>query len=267
PVFRSMSSGKRTIWSVCTVVLLVVCATCLGAFMWHRSGNRQAEAQSFKIEVDTATRATPRRLAAPLEITNISTYDALAFDASKQDYSILTYELSKPAWVRIRLVARREERLVLRTLVDWSERNVGKNSERWDGRDASGYLVDRQRCPCYFRIAGDSAAHAAHDRSKCGDMLLQITESLPGTVLSGHVVIRVTLAGMKQGYVAEAGGTLRAHVDYVLSAERRFAGPATSFEWQWDTATVDNGYHMITLNVDDGNDHIGTVTTDVYVRN
>lgn len=260
-----MSSIKKTIWSVCAVVLVVACVVCLGPLMWRRPGSGQEATESFKIEVDAATRATPRRLAAPLEITNISTYEALNFDRAFQDYGTLSYELSKPAWVRIRLVARGNEHLVLRTLVDWSERKPGKNIERWDGRDATGYLVDQ---PCRFVIEGDNAEHAAHDRSKCGEMLLQIAEPSRGAVLASRVMVRVVFAGVKQGYVAEMGATLRVYMDYVLSGERRYAAPAAGpFEWEWDTTAMANGSHLVTINLNDGYDHVGTASVEVEVRN
>lgn len=228
----------------------------------------QITAKSMKIEVDAVTRATPKRLAAPLEITNISTYDALHFDPTQQDFGILSYELSKPAWVRIRLIGRREKQLVLRTIVDWSQRPLGKNSEQWDGRDASGYWVNQERCPSLFLIDGDSAEHAVHDRDKCGDMRLQITQPQRDKVLTGRVMIHVALVGMRRGYVEEMGGMLRLYIDYALKKEWHYVAPAKEpFELEWDTTTAANGFRLVTINLNDGYDHVGTASVKVEVRN
>ena len=228
----------------------------------------RAAEKSMKIEVDAVTHATPKQLAAPLEITNISTYDALHFELAQQDFGILSYELSRPAWVRIRLVARRDKELVLRTLVNWSQRPLGKNIEQWDGRNASGYWVDQKQCPSLFLIDGDSAEHAAHDRNKCGDILLQITQPQRGEALTGRAMVRVAFAGEKQGYLAKISGRLRIYVDYLLRREWRYAVPATGpFELRWDTTTVANGFHLITINLDDGYDHVGTASVKIKVQN
>ena len=221
----------------------------------------------MKIEVDAVTRATPKRLAAPLQITDISTYEALHFDPTRRKSGTFGYQLSKPAWVRIRLVARQDRQLVLRTLMDWSPRDLGKNTGVWDGRDASGLWVDRRQYPCRFVIEGNDAEHEAHDREKCGDMALRITRPRAGAAVRGRVAVRLVFAGERHGYGKERGYTLRAYVDHERVAERHYAAPAAApLEWSWDTSSLADGDHLLTLNLDDGSDHIGSVSVPVEIR-
>ncbi len=51
----------------------------------------------------------------------------------------VAYSLEEPARVRIRIGLQNDGPL-LRTLIDWAPRSAGANTERWDGRDASGVL-------------------------------------------------------------------------------------------------------------------------------
>lgn len=224
--------------------------------------------QTTKIDLDTFVAGpTQRRIMGPVEITNIMTYAALHFDPIRETSAAIAYSLSRPSWVRIRFVSRVRPNLVLRTLLDWSYRKAGRNTENWDGRDAAGYWVDRVRCPGMFVIEADSALHAGHDRRVCGDPQLRIGGLDQGAVVRGAVTMQVGCATGKCGYLERASGRLLIYLDYVLVREQRYPPPATrTLDWEWNTADVLPGNHLLTVNLDDGLDHVGTASVEVAVR-
>ncbi len=268
PVSALRSNHKRRLRFRGTIIILACCVSLCGLFIGRRFTFGQDSIESTKIKVDAATRATPHRLAAPLEITDISTYEALHFDRTRQDYGILSYELSKTAWIRIRIVSRRDSNLVLATLADWTKRDLGTNIEKWNGRDASGYWINQDQCPCIFTIDGDSPEHAAHDKDKCCDMPLQIAAPRPDTSIRGKVGIRSAFTENKRPYGVGAHTILRLYVDYTLNQEQicDLSG-SESFECVWDSTCVANGPHMLTVNLDDGYDHMASASVRIEVRN
>lgn len=263
----SLSSLPSRALSRTWAVVAAGCLGCVATAGGPAADKPRTDSESVKVEVDAVTRATPRALRAPLEITRISTYHALTFDPAREASGRLSYTLSKPAWIRIRLVARSDPRLVLRTLVDWSPRELGENFEEWDGRDASGHWLDRRRCPGLFVIEGDSPEHEAHERERCGDPMLTVVSPEDGDVVGGVVSVTVRYGTGPRGYLKLAGGTLRIHVDCVPAGERRYdPGSSGSFEWLWDTGQVAEGRHTVTVNLDDGYDHLGTASVEVLVN-
>ena len=119
------------------------------------------------------------------------------------------YTLSKPAWIRIRLLSRKDPRLVLRTLVNWEARDLGENGEKWNGLDASGWPIDPRRCPGLFVIEGESPTHTGHDWNRCGDPRLRIRKTGKTASGGGRQAVRVDIRGRKHGYFEEMGGALR----------------------------------------------------------
>ena len=89
-------TGAR--WIVAGCLAAVVAALAIV----HMPKRETTTPESMKVEVDAVTRATPRRLAAPLEITDVETYEALHFDPRRQDHGNFSYRLSKPAWIRVK---------------------------------------------------------------------------------------------------------------------------------------------------------------------
>ncbi|UCG59479.1 MAG: hypothetical protein JSU70_08190, partial [Phycisphaerales bacterium] len=114
------------------------------------------QGQENKPSVNAVTEATPIALLSPVRVTEISTFGALSFDPKEKEFGEISYKLSRPAWIRIRIVLRNDEQLVLRTLVDWSKREAGKHVETWDGRDAAGHPINKTRFPCFITIDADS---------------------------------------------------------------------------------------------------------------
>jgi hypothetical protein len=204
-----------------------------------------------------------------VKITEISTFDALTFDPSAKKSGTISYKLSKPAWVRIRILLRRDEQLVLRTLTDWSEREAGKQTETWDGRDAAGHLVDKAKFPCFIAIEADSEIHRKHERAMCRDLRLglKLKDSPPGPV-SGKVGVQVALDDKTKGYGEKSGYRVRAYVDFKLVHSFTYnPGAGRGFDFPLDTAGLSAGEHLLTVVVDDGADHVGSASLKFNVLN
>ena len=219
--------------------------------------------------LDAITMATPRTLSSPVRITEISTFDALTFNPDKKNSGTISYKLSKRAWVRIRILLRSDEQVVLRTLLDWSQRGLGKNSETWDGRDAAGHLINKARFPCFIVIDADSEIHRKHARALCKDLRLRLKlkDSLPESV-RGKVGVEVALDDDTRGYGEQFGYKVRAYVDFKLLHSFTYKGRVwRGFDFLLDTTGLSNGEHLLTVVVDDGADHVGSTSLKFNVRN
>jgi hypothetical protein len=226
-------------------------------------------AKGLVTSLDAITMPTPGALKAPVKITEISTFDALTFDPKAKKSGTISYKLSKRAWVRIRILLRSDEQLVLRTLVDWSERKAGKNVETWDGRDAAGHLVDKARFPCFIAIDADSQIHRKHPRAMCKDLRLslKLKDSLPEPA-SGKVGVQVALDDDTRGYGQQFGYKVRAYADFKLLRSFTYKPKAgRGFDLALDTTGLSTGEHLLTIVVDDGADHVGSTSLKFNVLN
>ena len=219
--------------------------------------------------LDAVTMPTPGTLKAPVKITEISTFDALTFDPKAKNSGTISYKLSKRAWVRIRILLRSDEQLVLRTLVDWSERKAGMNVETWDGRDAAGHLVDKARFPCFVAIDADSQIHRKHPRAMCKDLRLSLKlKDSPTEPASRKIGVQVALDDDTRGYGQQLGYKVWAYVDFKLLHSFTYKPKARrGFNFALDTTGLSTGEHLLTVVVDDGADHVGSTSLKFNVRN
>lgn len=81
-----------------------------------------------------------------LLIKNVSTAKAVAFNPLKGEQGIISYTVVNPCIVRVRILAQKERELVLRTILNWTERQVGTYQEIWDGKDSSGNIANPRKC-------------------------------------------------------------------------------------------------------------------------
>jgi hypothetical protein len=226
-------------------------------------------AKGLVTSLDAITMPTPGACKAPVKITEISTFDALTFDPKAKNSGKISYKLSKRAWVRLRVLLRSDEQVVLRTLVDWSERKAGKNVETWDGRDAAGHLVDKARFPCFVAIDADSQIHRKHPRAMCKDLRLGLKlKDSPPEPVSGKVGIKVALDDDTRGYGQQLGYKVRAYVDFKLLRSLTYKPKARrGFNLALDTTGLSTGEHLLTVVVDDGADHVGSTSLKFNVLN
>jgi hypothetical protein len=232
-------------------------------------GSAPPAAKGLVTSLDAITMPTPGALKAPVKITEISTFDALTFDPKAKNSGTISYNLSRRAWVRIRIILRSDEQLVLRTLVDWSERQAGKHVETWDGRDAAGHLIDKERFPCFVAIDADSQMHQKHPRAICKDLRLSLKlKDTPPEPASGKVRVAVALDDDTQGYGQQLGYKVRAYVDFKLLHSFTYKPKARrEFDFALDTTGLSTGDHLLTVVVDDGADHVGSTSLKLNVRN
>ena len=215
------------------------------------------------LDADAVASAT-RLMNYPAEITDRSTYDALTFDPQKAEYGIISYQLSKPAWIRIRIVRKEQKDLVLRTLVDWAYREEGKNIEKWDAKDQSGSLVDNRQCFVTFDV--DSKEHRKHDRGKCRELQVEIISPAGGNV-NGICKISARLIKDGSGYGEIHGYEARYYIDYRLQNEVSYPeGFSGDFDFFWDTGSCENGEYIIVVVVNDHCDHIGSTSMKVFIK-
>lgn len=222
-----------------------------------------------KSSVNAITGATPIALRSPVRVTEIYTFDALTFDPKDKSSGVISYKLSKPAWIRIRIVLRGNEQVVLRTLVDWSKRQTGKHVERWDGKDESGHLIDKRTFPCFVKIEADSKVHQEHPRAICRDFRLnaKLKDSGDGAE-EGKTEVEIILDEAKQSQGQSSGYTVRAYVNFKLvhsSTHKERTWPA--FDFPLDTTNLSTGEHLLTVVVDDGADHVGSTSLKFNVLN
>jgi len=224
----------------------------------------------------------------PVRITDRSTAEALTFDPHKGETATLSYRLTRDGRIRIRIARRDNRDLVLRTLLDWTVQAFGRHELQWDGRDASGHIVDNTRCIILFERTDDR--HKNHDSDQCHELLLKIVSPWPGDAVRDTARIVVALAG-DRAYGDEAGYEAAFFLDYAParplprgSGRERpetpccgqqgrkphilsFAPGVERLEFLWDTSPVPNGTHMITIIVHDQHDHVGTASLELHVQN
>lgn len=194
----------------------------------------------------------PGYLHFPVRILDRSTREALTFDPAEGHPATITYSLTRDGVIRVRAVWRRDPRLVLRTLLDWTRQEFGPQSVTWDGRDASGNLVDNRGALITFE--GDDPAHGEHAREDCHEPQLEIvatgveaTAELPRVAAR---IVRDTRFGRADGY------TVRCYLDYELVDEARLDGATESFFLPCEAGRAIGG-RLLIVNLEDGAGHVG----------
>lgn len=209
----------------------------------------------------------------PLEIMDRNTYEAATFDPHKDKPAKISYTVSKAGRVRIRLVRRQDKNLVLRTLQDWTHSRYGTTyCVEWDGKDASRSIVDNKNVFVLFESVdpldlGRARIHIDHAEESCRDPELRIVAPKSGATIRGETTIAVVLAEPPRGTVGTSAAAYegRLYVDYSLVAKQRFK-KGEELTFVLDAGLFAHGSHVLTVNMDDLNDHIGTASTIVMVE-
>lgn len=197
----------------------------------------------------------------PVRIISKSTSEVFTFDPTKGEQAAISYKLTRDGDIRIRIVRRGQKDLVIRTLLDWTHQEFGKHEIKWDGRDASGNIVDNKRV--FVDFAGDSKEHKPHEREKCHEPNLKITyPDSSGTVIHSLSEISAKVTD-EDVYWGEEGYTLRVYVDYVLLYK---SDTMKVSEFHLQDLPFDDGEHIITINLDDGHDHVGTASIRINLE-
>ena len=226
--------------------------------------------QQYDTQYDTMTSATrlipPEDrgyLGYPVRIMNRSTYDAYHFDPAAGKPAMISYSVSRSGWVRVRLVRRDDTGTVLRTLQNWTLSNYGQTYElEWDGNDASGHPVERSKMFVAFE-ARDSAhdnIHRGHSRESCLDPAIVIerlgVSSTAGAIEKIVVVLEPEALNTDNLQTLEG----RLYVDFELVEKVLFPPGAKQYTFDFDTGKLAVHEHLLTVNIDDGQDHVGTAS-------
>ena len=220
-----------------------------------------------KIEINTPD---PGYEHFPVSIMNRSTYEAITFDPSKGKPAKISYKINKFGCIRIRIVLKQNPNLLIRTLQDWTDQNFGKYELEWDGCDASRNIVNNKRMFVLFEAndQGKGLHHQDHDENICRDLLLDIhTEKKSESKVKGLFEIKTKLREEINSFIDKTGSEVRYYVDYELFHTERFEKQIKEYLFKLDTAPLKNGEHLITVNVNDFNDHIGSGGIKICVEN
>lgn len=216
--------------------------------------------ESQLLHIDTPDKAY---LNFPVRILSRSTREALTFDPQRGEPATISYRLTRDGDIRVRVCWRKDKTPVLRAILDWTHQEFGDHEVQWDGRDASGNLVDNTRC--FIDILGDSPQHREHESGKCHELELKIVSPTePEAAIGNLSEIRLELVG-DPAYGGENGYELRTYVDYELAAKTELDGDVTAFSLP-DVEGLARGQHLITINLDDRHDHVGVAGLRIDVQ-
>lgn len=241
-----------------TLVVLIVGYICFRC--WDRSRPKESPPVDDPIlHIDTMDKGY---LNFPVRILARSTGEAMTFDPKQGKPATISYKLTRDGNIRLRVTRRDREDLVLRTLLDWTHQEFGPHEVKWDGRDASGNIVDNRRC--FIEFKGDDPKHKKHDPSKCHELSLTILSPAQGGSISKLSDVRLKLKG-DRAYGQDDGYELRTYIDYEPASTSSLEKETTEFALP-DVENLPPGEHLITVNIEDGHDHIGVAGIRVNVQ-
>ncbi len=229
------------------------------------SGTRHAVAEAAGYKNSNGHRVTPPRDAGytlyPVSIMNRRTFDAYNLDPSNGKSASISYTVSKQGKVRIRCVRKKNKSIILRTLQDWTFSDFGKDySVLLNGRDASGNILNSKEVFFLFEAMDkpEISFHKDHSEKFCRDFELNIRELKDDSDSPGTIKLITTFSSPNLETMKSSGYKGRLFVDYELQQEKEFSATQSTFEF--DLSPSSNARHVVTINIDDLHDHIGTAT-------
>lgn len=223
--------------------------------------------EKFKINIKTPD---PGYEPFPVSIMNRYTYEATTFDPSLGKPAMISYRLNKAGRIRIRILHRDQTDMVIRTLQDWTRQEFGKYELNWDGRDSSGNIVDNRRILVHFESddKDNGRQHKGHGEATCFDPPLVVSgETDSKQVIRGNFSMHTAFADPSVRFEHNDGLELKYFVDYKLLRTERAAPGTKRFDFTFDTSGLGNGKHLVTVNVHDLHDHIGSAGIEITVGN
>lgn len=231
------------------------------------TGSREEKENLYKIKINTPdTGYEPF----PVYIINRSSYEALNFDPNLGKPATISYKLTKAGTIRLRIARRDNPELILLTLMDWTDQPFGEHKVQWDGRDASGNIIDNKKILIHFdaRDQAFGGKHQEHDGLVCFDPKINIeakTETIQN--VKGDLEIRTSFPDGLDKIKWNAGYEVKYFVDYGLVKKEVFQETQNRFSLIIDTTKLSNGEHLITVNISDLHDHVGTAGLKIMVNN
>lgn len=196
----------------------------------------------------------PGYLRLPVSILEPQTYEAVTFDPRAGKPATISFRLTRPAPIRVRIVRKDRPEIVLRTLMDFKLLQLGRHDLTWDGRDASGNITENRMI--HLVIEGMPKPHLPHSREKCHDLKVTfLTPSGDKPTLPRTASIIAQIVG-DPAYGPESGYRMRGLIDWRPWFDKNYAKDAKAFELP-PLPELAAGDHLLTLNVEDGQDHVG----------
>lgn len=214
----------------------------------------------------------------------------------------ISYELTKPATVRLRVGSRSGP--LYRTLVNWQKQEEGSQTIEWDGMDTSGtfdilnnrnftfsfnyylpgkendiigqYLESDLIISDYFigrapRLVHLSQNHKNHKKEHCKDLkvLFKLPRNLRRTKEGLHKIrgispITIELPRKDKFWFRQERFGLNIFIDDVF-VEGEALG-YIPYTWNFNPKGINKGRHLITVNIKGFNDHIAIGNLPIYVE-
>ncbi|MFH2059846.1 MAG: hypothetical protein ABIJ59_13210 [Pseudomonadota bacterium] len=204
---------------------------------------------------------------------------AFAFDPEEGEEGIITYTIDEPARISIKVLKNGTRELYLQTILNFEERKAGTHTEKWDGRDYDGNIIDLPNAymviegepmstykPGEYTLEGmsdEEIVHGhpyGHSHNKYADdanivPTLRITSIKNGDVLQDVVTIESELTGAK-GYGDQAGFGVRYYLDNTLVEEEFYDNKCNGFfTYNLDTTSYADGEYTLYVGMCDHHQH------------
>lgn len=212
------------------------------------------------------------------QATSLAAREILATETS---YDLSTgeikYTLPEPAMVRIRIGIQNGGPL-LRHLVDWEFQKAGPHTETWDKKDESGQVDFSQYKDLLIVLSCVSPNIDPQERRlgairglrKSPKFKIIFPESSQQTaegaaILQGKTPVRIIVDKKDNEWLSETKYELGMYIDHAYFMEDEEG--SNPFTYRFDTTTLNDGIHTITVNITSYQGEIGTATIPVYVKN
>ena len=191
-----------------------------------------------------------------------------------------------------------------KTLVDWGKRSAGKHEEKWDGLDPSEtvkLLGDKSLVFTFnYFTAGDeyinlatiddfvmppgqaiigrslptlkiNQIHKKHPRQFCHDPKVSVTlpektlKAKDGAyIIEGKVPVEISIADADKEWFLRERYSIHIFIDGIFAGgELEGYSP---YDWIFDPKNLNEGEHLIMVNLSGFNDHIGIAAIPVCIK-
>ena len=217
---------------------------------------------------------------------------AFAFDPAKGEEGVITYTIAEPARISIKVLQAGTRELYLATILNWEDRDAGTHTEKWNGRDFSGEVIDLSEAiivmegepmstyaPGEYSVEGLSDeeivhghphghSHNVYDESANIVPELEVTSVNDGDVISGLVTIESHLEGGKRGYGDQAGYGVRYYLDNTLVQEEFYDKKSEGqFSYTLDTTAFPDGEYTLYVGMCDHHQHATSRGCKITIKN
>jgi len=204
---------------------------------------------------------------------------AFAFDPEEGEEGIITYTIDEPARISIKVLKSGTRELYLQTILNFEKREAGTHTEKWDGRDYDGNVIDLPTAyiviegepmttfqPGDYSIEGlsdEEIVHGhphGHSHNKYAEEAnivpeLNVTSIKDGDVISDVVTVESELKGVR-AYGDEAGYGVRYYLDNTLVEEEFYDKKCNGlFSYDLDTTSYTDGEYTLYVGMCDHHQH------------